>query len=70
MPSPFPGVDPYIEARGFWEGFHAGLLTYCRDALNEVLPGNYVADLGVRLDRVDLTQAEPKEIIPDVLVSR
>jgi hypothetical protein len=69
MPSPFPGVDPYIEAQGFWEGFHAGLVTYCRDALNEVLPDHYVADLGVRLDLVELAQMEPKEVIPDVLVS-
>jgi hypothetical protein len=70
MSSPFPGVDPYIEAQGSWEGFHAGLITYCRDALNEVLPEHYVADLGVRLDLVDLAQVEPKEIMPDVLVSR
>lgn len=22
MKSPFPGMDPYIEACGLWEGFH------------------------------------------------
>jgi hypothetical protein len=68
--SPFPGVDPYIEALGLWESFHAALITYCRDGLNEVLPEYYVAALGVRLDLVDLTEAEPREIIPDVLISR
>lgn len=70
MSSPFPGVDPYIEAQGLWEGFHSRFLTYCCDALNEVLPGQYVADLGVRLELMDVAEAEPMEIIPDVLVSR
>ena len=26
MKSPFPGMDPYIEACGFWEDFHHGLI--------------------------------------------
>lgn len=70
MPGPFPGVDPYIEAQGLWEDFHGSLLTYCRDALNEVLPGHYVASLGVHLDLVDRAELEPRETISDVLVAR
>lgn len=70
MPSPFPGMDPYIEDQGFGEGFHWRYITYCCDALNETLPGHYVADLGVHLDLLDIVQPEPKETIPDVLVSR
>jgi hypothetical protein len=70
MPSPFPGVDPYIEARGLWESFHGPFMTYCSDALNEVLPEHYVAALGVHLDLVDIAQAETRDTIPDVLVSR
>ena len=26
MKSPFPGMDPYIEACGLWEGFHNRLI--------------------------------------------
>jgi hypothetical protein len=70
MASPFPGVDPYIEAQGFWEGFHWRFITYCCDALNDVLPDHYVADLGVHLDLLDVAQLEPRETIPDLLVSR
>ena len=22
MPSPFPGIDPYLESQHFWEDFH------------------------------------------------
>lgn len=69
MPSPFPGVDPYVEAVGLWEAFHPGLLTYCRDALNEILPSHYAASMGVHLDLVSLSETESVSIIPDVLVS-
>ncbi len=70
MPSPFPGVDPYIEAQGRWEGFHARFMAYGADALNEILPEHYVADLGEHVHLVDLAVEEPKMVIPDVLVAR
>lgn len=69
MPSPFPGVDPYVEAVGLWEAFHPGFLTYCHDALNEVLPDHYAASMGVHLELVNLAETESVAIIPDVLVS-
>jgi hypothetical protein len=43
MPSPFPGIDPYIEAQGRWPDFHQKLIVYCSDLLNEHLPDSYVA---------------------------
>src|SRR6185312_8077611 len=36
MASPFPGMDPYLEAH--WRDVHAGLIIYARDALQGVLP--------------------------------
>ena len=36
MPSPFPGMDPYLEAH--WGDVHAGFIIYSRDALQGVLP--------------------------------
>jgi hypothetical protein len=68
MPSPFPGIDPYLEAQKFWEGFHAGFVTYCRDALNDALPESYVAELDEHLRLVDLSGLVPKLIVPDVAV--
>jgi hypothetical protein len=70
MASPFPGIDPYLEAQGLWEGFHTGFVTYCRDALNDALPENYVAQLDEHLRLVDLSEKEPKLVIPDVMVAR
>src|SRR2546425_7335259 len=36
MPSPFPGMDPYLEAH--WRDVHARLIIYASDALQRVLP--------------------------------
>src|SRR6266536_1588516 len=36
MASPFPGMDPYLEAH--WRDVHARLIIYARDALQGVLP--------------------------------
>ena len=35
MPSPFPGMDPYLEAH--WRDVHASLIIYARDALQGAL---------------------------------
>ncbi len=45
MPSPFPGMDPFLEDQKLWSDFHTSFLTYCRDALNESLPEPYIARL-------------------------
>ena len=41
--SPFPGMDPYLEAPGIWESVHHSLIVYTAAALNRVLPPDYVA---------------------------
>ena len=50
MPSPFRGVDPFIEASGRWVGFHYVLITHCSELMNERLPGNYLAVVDKRLE--------------------
>ena len=52
MPSPFPGMDPYIEAYGDWLDFHGRLITYCCDLLNDRLPEGYAASLDTQLKLV------------------
>ena len=44
MPSPFPGMDPFLEAD--WGDVHTSLTTYARDQLNRQLP----ADLRARVE--------------------
>jgi hypothetical protein len=70
MPSPFPGIDPYLEAQGYWGDFHPRFTTYLCDSLNDVLPEPYVAQLGEQLRLVELSRREAKRIIPDVAILR
>ena len=48
MQSPFPGMDPYIEACGLWEDFHHDLITEIKGAISSVLPDRYVVRAGER----------------------
>jgi Protein of unknown function (DUF4058) len=54
MTGPFPGMDPYLEAQGLWESFHAPLVTNCAQALNQRLPEGYVAQIETRVALVSL----------------
>ncbi len=45
MPSPFPGMDPYLEDPGFWQGFHTTLLTAIRAAITPLLPPGLYAEV-------------------------
>lgn len=47
MPSPFPGMDPYLEG-DLWQEFHDTLLNEIRRYLLSVLPKKYVALLAKR----------------------
>ena len=64
MPSPFPGMDPYLEHPARWPGVHQRLITYMGDALNALMPPRYVADIG---ERLYVVQSE-RHIYPDVVV--
>ena len=57
MKSPFPGMDPYIEACGLWEGFHNRLIHNIDDTLAEILPEGYTIDTAPR-SYVVLVEAE------------
>src|SRR5437764_13615490 len=48
MRSPFPGMDPYIEAFGLWEDFHHNLISEIQGALSADLPERYVVRAGER----------------------
>src|SRR5206468_2963463 len=45
MPSPFPGMDPYLEAPAIWPDLHDALAGEIRNELNHSLPGPYYARL-------------------------
>ena len=49
MPSPFPGMDPFLEDPAIFPDLHDSLITYLRDALNAVLPSPYYAGIASRV---------------------
>ena len=70
MPSPFPGMDPYIEACGLWESFHNNLISHIAIQLADVAPERYLVRSGERSYLV-LVQSEGKKeypFLPDVSV--
>jgi hypothetical protein len=60
MKSPFPGMDPYIETCGLWEGFHGHLVEAIYQAIATVLPRGYSVDTAVR-GYVVLMESEGKK---------
>ena len=59
MPSPFPGMDPWVEDAELFGDFHHTLITYLREALNELLPPGYVAGSATRVWVDDESVSEP-----------
>jgi hypothetical protein len=71
MASPFPGMDPYIEACGLWGDFHTALITEIRKRLAAAVAGKYIVRLGQR-NYVVLEESEEKRerrFYPDVNVT-
>src|SRR5688572_17176861 len=49
MPSPFPGMDPWLEHPAVFPDLHDSLIIYTRDALNSRLPAPYFANTATRV---------------------
>jgi hypothetical protein len=71
MKSPFPGMDPYIEACGLWEDFHPDLVVETKRSLARSVPERYFVRTGERSYLV-LVESEGKvehAFVPDVSVT-
>ena len=60
MPSPFPGMDPYIEGQ-MWEDFHHELISEIRHELVPQLRPKYVPRVELRI-YVERAEQPPKSI--------
>lgn len=68
MPSPFPGMDPFIEMQE-WADFHQRMILQFSDVLNSTLPSGY----GARVERRiyyenELLIEDPLHMVPDGVV--
>ncbi len=66
MPSPFPGLDPYLESPRYWQDFHERFITYAAESLQPQLTPRYRALISERL----VVEATERVMIPDVTVVR
>lgn len=70
MPSPFPGMDPYLESPALWSDLHGALLYAVRGAVTASLPRRYAAlvDQYVWLEGPDEDERTPLGA-PDVYLA-
>ena len=66
MPSPFPGMDPYLEHPRWFHGLHNSLIIHLQEQLQPRLPDAYYAQTGQRV-WLELTR---RPVEPDVNVMR
>jgi Protein of unknown function (DUF4058) len=66
MPSPFPGMDPYLESPRWFHGFHNNLITYLEEQLQTILPEAYFAQSGQRV----WLEVSQRYVEPDLNVMR
>lgn len=66
MPSPFPGMDPFLENPAFFPSLHERMIVYIAELLQPRLPPPYFADLGERL----WIETSRRKVVPDVDVIR
>ncbi len=70
MPSPFPGMDPYLENPALWPDVHHELISVIRASLNQQLGPKYLVRIEERLYLCDETDPGRSVIIPDLRVAR
>lgn len=64
MPSPFPGMDPYLEDPVLWQDLHSRLINAISDQLQPQLLPNYYANIGERLYVEDVRHS----LYPDLTI--
>lgn len=69
MPSPFPGMDPYLEEPGLWPDVHTRIMTRVSDVLTEVLRPKYYVRIEERVYISEEGDPGRKVLIPDIEIS-
>jgi hypothetical protein len=70
MPSPFPGMDPYLEHPGRWPDVHHRMIALAGDLLSERLQPRYFTRIDERVYISDEYDPGRRVIVPDLAVVR
>ncbi len=68
MPSPFPGMDPYLEQPAFWSSFHSRLMVAIADTIEPQLSPQYYVEVETRTYQSDDSEDGLLIGIPDAIV--
>ena len=68
MPSPFPGMNPYLEYPAFWSSFHTRLMVAIADVVAPQLSSQYYVEVESRTYQSDEGEEELLIGIPDAIV--
>jgi hypothetical protein len=70
MPSPFPGMNPYLEHPSVWHDFHEAFCPALRDALTALVRPQYIVKIDEQVYLHELS-AEERRLIgrPDVAIA-
>lgn len=68
MPTPFPGMDPYLERRSVWEEVHTDLITEIRQFLTPMLRPRYRVAIEQRTYLTVLPPDDQLVGLPDILI--
>src|SRR3712207_1004059 len=68
MPSPFPGMDPYLEDAEVWQDFHHALAEEVKRTLNRRIGPKYYAAVETQSVPRDLDVEISSRVRPDVSV--
>lgn len=69
MPSPFPGMDPYLEDPGLWPDVHHELISAARAVLTERLRPKYFVRVDLRVYISDEEDPGRRVLVPDLRVA-
>jgi hypothetical protein len=69
MPSPFPGMDPYLEDPGLWPDVHHRLISEFHERLNEGLRPKYYVRVEERVYISDENDPGRSVIVPELRVA-
>jgi hypothetical protein len=67
--SPFPGIEPYLEAPIIWPDVYTSLMSIFREQLNPLLAPKYLAELETQVV-IDRTDDDLRVVLPDVSVTK
>lgn len=68
MPSPFPGMDPFVENPRLWPNVHNSLIAAMRDRLGQQLRPKYYVGIEERAYLTDGDDPAAEVIVPDLQI--